>query len=109
QQNEEAKRALLDVLRGPGLESRELIRVIGSVNLTRKGFIGYTPSPYDAEYSFGQLCILVFTMRAVGSKGMVTLFDEVTAIIDLRSRIIEKASKVLDSLFLNNYGYRGLY
>lgn len=109
QQNEEAKRALLGVLRGPGLESRELIRVIGSVNLTRKGFIGYTPSPYDAEYYFGQLCVLVFIMRAVGFKGMLTLFDEVTAIVDLRSRSREKAYKVLDSLFLNNYGYRGFY
>ncbi len=109
QQNEEAKRDLLGVLRGPGLESRELIRLIESVNLTRKGFIGYTPSPYDAAYYFGQLCVLVFIMRSVGFKGMLTLFDEVTAIVDLGSRSREKAYKVLDSLFLNNYQYRGLY
>lgn len=109
QQNLDAARQMAGVLSGPGLASGDLIRVAKGVGLNRKAFIGYTPSAYDADYYFGQLKTVVFILRVVGYKGLVTLFDEITAIVDLGSRSREKAYKVLDSLFLNKYGYEGLY
>jgi hypothetical protein len=109
QQNEDARLQFLSVLRGPSLSSGDLLEVAGRINLKRKAFIGYTPTPYDAKYYFGQLRTLIFILRVLGYKGMVTLFDEVTAIMDLGARSREKAYKVLDSLFFNDYAYEGLY
>jgi hypothetical protein len=109
QQSEDARVQFLSVLRGPGLTNSRLLEVGKSVNLERRGFIGYTPNVYDAGYYFGQLGTLIFIMRFLGYKGMATLFDEVTAIVDLGARSREKAYKVLDSLFFNDYGYKGVY
>jgi len=107
QQNEAAENQFLSVLRGPGLESGKLMQSAQSIRLERKAFIGYTPSVYDSAYYFGQLSVLVFIIRAIGLKGLVTLFDEITAIVDLRARSREKAYKVLDSFFDN--AHAGLY
>jgi hypothetical protein len=107
QQNEAAVNQFLSVLRGPGLESGKLMQSAQSIRLERKAFIGYTPSVYDSAYYFGQLSVLVFIIRAIGLKGLVTLFDEITAIVDLRARSREKAYKVLDSFFDN--AHAGLY
>jgi hypothetical protein len=109
QQNEDARLQFLSVLLGPGLTSTALLDAARAVNLQRKGFIGYTPSPYDADYYFSQLRTIIFVLRVLGYRGMVILFDEVTAIVDLAGRSRDKAYKVLDSLFLNEYGYTGLY
>lgn len=109
QQNEDARVQLLNVLRGNGLTNTQVLHVAWSIKLVPPGRIGWTPSPYDAGHYFGLLRTLIFIMRAVGYSGMTALFDEVTAIMDLRARSREKAYKVLDSLFFNVYGYEGLY
>jgi len=85
QQNEEARIQLLNVMRGPGLSNTCLLKTAQSVRLYRSGFMGYTPSVYDAGYYFGQIKTLIFILRVLGYRGMVTLFDEVTAIVDLGS------------------------
>lgn len=109
QQNEEAKIQFLNVIRGPGLTNTCLLETAQSVRLHRKGFMGYTPSAYDSVYYFGQIKTLIFILRVLGYRGMVTLFDEVTAIIDLGSRSRKKAYEVLDSLFFNEHKCEGLY
>jgi hypothetical protein len=109
QQNEDARVQFLNALRGPGLTNTQVLEVAWSINLVPRGRIGWTPSPYDAGHYFSLLRTLVFIMRAIGHRGMVALFDEVTAIVDLRARSREKAYKVLDSLFFNDYVYEGLY
>lgn len=109
QQNEAAKQQFTNVLQGPGLDSGELIELAESIGLKRKAFIGYTPNAYDSNYYFGQLSVLVFIVRVIGLRGMVTLFDEITAMVDLGARSREKAYKVLDSLLQSDSRKAGLY
>ena len=109
QQNQDARMQFLNVLKGPGITNTRLIETGKTINLHRRGFMGYTPSAYDTDYYFGQLGTLTFILRSIGYKGMTVLFDEVTAIVDLASRSREKAYKVLDSLFVNEQDSQGLY
>ena len=109
-QDEDAKLQFLNVLSGASISSSELMRIARSIELERRGFIGYTPNVYDTNYYFGQLRSIIFILRSVGYQGLVVLFDEVTAVIDLaliRSR--GKAYKVLDSLFFNDHAYHNFY
>ena len=109
QQNEDARMQFLSALRGPGLSNSQLIEIANVIKLRIPRYVGYTPSQYDTDYYFGQLRTLIFIFRSLGYKGMVVLFDEVTAIIDLGSRSREKAYKVLDSLLVDSHRFRGLY
>lgn len=109
QQNDEARRQFLSVLQGPGLTNGHLLQVARSIRLERKAWIGYTPGVHDASYYFGQLRTVTYLTRSVGYPGLVVLFDEVTSIVDLGASSRDKAYRVLDSLFFNNYGYEGLY
>ena len=108
-QDEDARMQFLSALKGPGLSNSRLIEIANSIKLRIPRYVGYTPSQYDADYYFGQLRTLIFIFKSLGYKGMAVLFDEVTAIIDLGSRSREKAYKVLDSLLVDSYRFRGLY
>ncbi len=109
QQNQDARMQFLNVLKGPGITNTQLIQTAKTINLNRRGFMGYTPNAYDTDYYFRQLGTIIFILRSVGYGGMTVLFDEVTAIVDLASRSREKAYKVLDSLFVNENDSQGLY
>jgi len=107
---DEGRTTFLNVLRGPGVSNTELIVTANSLDFSYPYSLGYTPSIYDVEYYFGQIRTLVFIIRSVGCEGLVTLFDEVTAVVNLNnSRSREKAYRVLNSLFFNEWHYEGLY
>ncbi|MDE2778192.1 MAG: DUF2791 family P-loop domain-containing protein [Chloroflexota bacterium] len=108
-QDEDARMQFLSALKGPGLTNSRLIEIAKDIELRIPRYVGYTPSQYDADYYFSQLRTLIFIFKSLGYKGMAVLFDEVTAIIDLGSRSREKAYKVLDSLLVDSYRFRGLY
>lgn len=109
EQSRDAERAVfLDVLGGPGTSSTDLVRAATRVGLDLR-WIGYTPTPYDTKYYFGKLGLLITILRTIGYKGMVILFDEVTAIVELRSRSRDVAYRVMDSLLFNDFNYSGLY
>jgi hypothetical protein len=107
--NQEAQITFLNVMRGPGVTNSVLMQTIGSLDFFYPYGVGYTPSDYDEKYYFGQLRTLIFILRVLGYRGLVALFDEVTAIVGLYSRSREKAYRVLNSLFFNEWEYEGFY
>lgn len=108
--DEEGLITFLNALKGPGITNTDLIQTVQRLNFTGRLNIGFTPNNYDANFYFGQLRTLIFILRTVGYEGLVTLFDEVTAIINLNNiRSRDKAYRVLDSLFFNEWNYEGLY
>jgi hypothetical protein len=108
QQNDDAQREFLNVMRGVGLTNTELIQVARGVGY-EPGHVGWTPTRHDARYHFGQLRTLLFILRALGYPGMLVLCDEMIALIELGARSRDKAYRVLDALFFNEYQYQGLY
>jgi hypothetical protein len=108
QQNDDAQREFLNVVRGVGLTNTELIQVARSIGY-EPGHVGWTPTGHDARYHFGQLRTLLFILRTLGYPGMVVLVDEMIALVELGARSRDKAYRVLDALFFNEYQYQGLY
>lgn len=108
-QDEEAKLTFLGVLKGDPVLNRDLLQITQDMRWYPKGNIGFTPGPYDTSFYFEQLRCLVWIMRTVGYGGLVLLFDEVTAIVDLMSRSREKAYKVIDAILFNEFSIEGFY
>jgi hypothetical protein len=108
QRREDARRELVNVLRGVGHTNTELVHLAHELGY-EPGYLGWTPTAYDARYHFGQLRVLLHIVRALGYPGMVVLFDEAVTLVELATRSREKACRVLDGLLFNEYQYQGLY
>jgi hypothetical protein len=108
QRSEDACREFLNVLRGVGLTNTELVHLARGLGY-EPGYVGWTPTAYDARYHFGQLRVLLFVARALGYPGMVVLFDEAVTLVELAARSRDKACRVLDGLLFNEYQFQGLY
>lgn len=100
---------MLNVLRGLPLENRSVIEAAKQVGLKRAG-VGYTPSPYDSDYWFGQFSTLCHIARTCGFTGTVLILDELESLVDLtRSSSRRKAYAVLHDLFFNDHKAPGLF
>lgn len=101
----EACRLALAALRGEQITNRTLCEAAQTLTLD-PGHIGWTPSPYNSEFWFGQLKTVIFMATATARPGALIILDEIESLLELgRSSSKRRAYREMTALFRNVYGW----